>query len=102
MPKAKYDPDDPMELVGVAVPASPDALDAMARVFADEFLRIGYSPDQILGLFEDPFYRAPNQVYVACGEQFVREIINDLAGAGPSAKLASRPDAPSTEGDVAP
>lgn len=102
MPKGKYDPDDPMELVGVAIPASPDALDEMARVFADEFLRIGYSPDQVFGLFKDPFYRAPNQIYVARGEQFVRGIIDDLARPGPPAERANRPDAPGAKGDVAP
>jgi len=68
-----------MELVGVALPASGDALDEMGRTFAEEFFRMGYSPEQVLGLFEEPFYRGPNQVHTARGAQAVRAMIDEVA-----------------------
>ncbi len=79
MPKNTSDPSDPMELVGVALPTSSDALDEMGRVFAEEFLRMGYTPEQVLGLFQDAFYRGPNQVYTVRGEQAVHAMIAEVA-----------------------
>ncbi len=79
MPKNTSDPSDPMELVGVALPTSSDALDEMGRTFAEEYLRMGNSPEYVLGLFEDPFYRGPNQVYTVRGAQAVRAMIEEVA-----------------------
>lgn len=79
MPKDESDPDDPMGLIGVVVPASPGALDEMALVFAEEFLRMGYSPEEVLGIFRNPFYRGPNQVYTLRGEEGVCKIIEEAS-----------------------
>ncbi len=77
MPKNEIDPSDPMELVGVTMPASSEAVDEMGLAFTEEFLRMGYSPEQVLMFFKNPFYRGPNQVYTLRGEQAVQAIIHE-------------------------
>ena len=79
MPVGKSNPSEPMELVSLAVPTSCDSMDEMTRVFVEEFLRMGYSPEQVGEFFRDPFYRGPNQVYRARGEEVVGAIIEEAA-----------------------
>ncbi len=70
------DPQDPMELVGVRLPvADPSALESMAECFAEEFIRLGHSEQEVLALFEDPFYAGPHRAYRRLGEARIREMI---------------------------
>jgi hypothetical protein len=69
------DPDDPMELVGVELPADPEATRDMAYVFAEEFARAGMDGEAILGLFRTPFYVGAHRAYRALGDAAVRGII---------------------------
>ncbi len=102
MPKEQSDPSDPMTLVGVALPASPGALEEMGRVFAEELLRCGFGPRQILEIFGDPHYRGPNQVFRVKGEQAVRAIIAEVARVrGPRADLPGDVGAVVTADEVA-
>lgn len=71
------DPDDPMELVGVEMPADPEATRDMAYVLAEEFARTGMDGEAILGLFRNPFYAGPHRAYRALGDAAVREIIEE-------------------------
>ena len=48
----EIEPDDPMELVGVVLPANPEAERDMAYVFAEEFARMGYDRERLLALFK--------------------------------------------------
>ncbi len=75
MPAKPFEPDDPMELVGVVVPADADALDEMARTFVEEYLREGWDERRLLVLFRNPFYRAPHMIYQTRGEEYVRGVI---------------------------
>jgi len=72
-----FEPDDPMGLVGVAVPADADALDEMARCLVEEYLREGWAAERLLGLFRNPFYRTPHLIYRARGEEYVRVLVAD-------------------------
>ncbi|HEY5605136.1 MAG TPA: hypothetical protein VIL45_01300 [Thermoplasmata archaeon] len=75
-----YEEDDPLEFVGVAFddPEGDAALDAMARAFVEEFARMGWTRERILGLFRNPFYRGPHAVYRRRGEPFITRLIEEV------------------------
>ncbi|MFQ5693177.1 MAG: hypothetical protein ACE5IM_09060 [Nitrospinota bacterium] len=76
MPKDEFDPEDPMELMGMALPdPKGDTLRAMAECFVEEFLWMGQEPAQIFNTFLNPAYRGPHLVYRREGERYVRELI---------------------------
>jgi hypothetical protein len=83
-----HEPEDPLELVGVQMKEGPDeqALAEMAGCFIEEYARMGWSGERILRLFRNSFYRGPNQILRAKGEEFVRERIEAITGvkAGPT------------------
>ncbi len=74
MPKDEFEDDDPMELVGVALPdGDPDEL---ARSIVEEFIRMGLSDPELLGLFHDPFYAGPHAIWRSRGDEYVRGLIH--------------------------
>ena len=73
--------DDPMELVGVELPAGEEAMRDMAYVFAEEFARIGHDEAWLLRVFRNPFYTGPHRAFLALGEPAVREIITECVRA---------------------
>jgi len=77
MPK-EFDPEDPMELKAVPVPDcdSAQVLDDIVL----EYLFMGWSDRQILGLFRSPFFGATHQIYQSKGHSFVEERVHHLAG----------------------
>ena len=77
MPFKDPDPSDPNMLVGVMLPADAEATREMAYVFAEEFARMGYSREQLLGLFKNPFYGGAHGAYRALGEQETLAIIDE-------------------------
>lgn len=70
-----FGPDDPMELVGVALTADADAMDEMARCLVEEYVRDGWDEARLLALFRNPFYRGLHVIYSQRGEEFVKTII---------------------------
>jgi hypothetical protein len=75
-----FEADDPMELVGVAVPADADVWREMAYVFAEEFARLGFDAARLLRLFRHSFYAGPHHAYRALGEPAIRDIIAECVG----------------------
>jgi len=75
MPKHELDPEDPLEAVAVALPSDEDTLIPMAECFIEEFMRMGYSPEQIAGLFANPLYAGPLVVTRRHGTAFVHQLI---------------------------
>lgn len=69
------EPDDPLALVGVAVPVDEATFDAMAEVFIDEFVRDGWSDDRLLSFFRSPFYAGLHVIWRRRGEAWVRDRI---------------------------
>jgi hypothetical protein len=71
-----------MTLVGVGLERGPDeqALTEMACCFVEEYARIGWSGDRILGLFRNPFYRGPHRILSLKGDEFVRDLIDTVIG----------------------
>jgi hypothetical protein len=60
----------------------------MAYVFAEEFARMGYSREQLLGLFKNPFYGGANGAYRALGEQETLSIIDECLNVWGSIKIS--------------
>jgi hypothetical protein len=77
MPLNDPDPTDPNMLVGVMLPAAAEAMREMAYVFAEEFARLGYTREQLFGLFKNPFYGGAHGAYRALGEQETLTIIDE-------------------------
>jgi hypothetical protein len=78
MPKDEFDPEDPMELFGVALLTDEDTAATMSECFIEEFMRLGYNHKQILALFRNPHYTGLNGVRQTKGEEFVRDAIAEL------------------------
>ncbi len=80
MPKDEIDPEDPLELCGVALFTEEDTSDSMTECFIEEFLRLGYAPAQVLALFRNPHYIGPNMVLQNRGLDHVRGKIVEVFG----------------------
>jgi hypothetical protein len=80
MPYNDPDPTDPMTLHGVAVETDdPSAMREMAGCFIDEYLRMGYHADRLLGMFKIPQYAGPYMAFQALGEDAIVQLIDEIA-----------------------
>ena len=77
MPYREPGPDDPHELVGVALPAGPGSVRAMAEAFADEFAQMGFNRLRILALFRSPFYAGAHAALALLGDDEVARIVDE-------------------------
>ena len=77
MPYDDPEPDDPNVLVGVALPAGPDAVRAMAEAFADEFAQLGMSRGQVLRIFKTPFYAGAYAAWRRLGDAEVERLVDE-------------------------
>ncbi len=73
MVKKEFEANDPMELVGVALPEGD--LEQMAECLVEEYIRAGWDDESLLRLFRDPFYLATYRIYKEKGEEYVRRLI---------------------------
>ena len=72
MPKDEFDHDDPMQLTGVnAPPLSAEDMLAMTRGLIDEYVRMGWDDEEVLGLFRSPVYQMPHMILRSQGEEYV-------------------------------
>jgi hypothetical protein len=78
MPKDEFDFEDPFELNGMAFLSHEDTTNDMAECFTEEFMRMGYSHQQVLALFRNPHYLGPNMAFEKRGEPFIRDLIADV------------------------
>ncbi|HEY9787530.1 MAG TPA: hypothetical protein V6D17_19235 [Candidatus Obscuribacterales bacterium] len=72
MPKDEFDPDDPMELIGVSLAGD---FDEMAEGLVDDYILMGFDEEALWLLFRNPFYRSTNAVLQAKGEAYVSQLI---------------------------
>jgi hypothetical protein len=75
MPKDEFDPEDPMELVGVGLPGG-DA-NAMARCLVEEYVQLGYDDDTLWNLFRAPFFAGLHAILLQRGDEYVAAIIRE-------------------------
>ena len=88
-----HEEQDRLDLMGLAFPAPGEGpeLAEMARCFVEEFVRMGWTDEQILGLFSDPFYRGPHAVWQRRGEAFVRGLLAGVRGVPPAGARPRNP-----------
>jgi hypothetical protein len=77
MPYEGYDPEDPMDLVGMVMPGEPGQLEAMAECFVEEYVRMGWDEQRLMTLFTHPLFMATHRIYRQKGEAYVRELIRN-------------------------
>lgn len=86
-------PEDPMELMGTTVMGDPGY---MLQCVISEYAWMGWSADQLMGLFRSPEYPALQDLLAYFGEARVRQLINtlldDLRGLTISATVDETPD----------
>lgn len=76
MVKKEFEPDDPIEMIGVELPhQSEEQLRDMALCFAEEFVREGWREEQLMKLFKNSFYHGPYLVWKQKGDDFCRCVI---------------------------
>lgn len=86
--KKDIEADDPMELVGIVLPANAEASRDMAYVFAEEFARLGYDRARLLWLFKNPLYAAAYGACQALGEKEILSIIDECLSAWGRARFS--------------
>ncbi len=80
MPYEDPDPTDPMMLHGMAFETNDDqAIREMAACFIDEYLRLGFTPDRVLKVFQTKGYVGPHSAYQILGERAVVSMIDEYA-----------------------
>ena len=94
MPYDDPDPQDPMMLMGVGLPAGPEAQRDMAYAFSEEFARLGYDARQILALFVNPFYAGAHGAYRELGRDEVTAIIAETVAVWGRMRLVDRGPSP--------
>ena len=75
MPKDEFVAEDPLELVGMVLPGSPNTLEAMAEAIVEEYVRLGWNELRLMTLFVNPMFLATHRIYRQKGEAYVRELI---------------------------
>jgi hypothetical protein len=75
MPKDGFDPEDPLELVGMVMPGQSGELEAMAECFIEEYVRLGWDEERLMPLFTNPMFLATHRIYRQKGEDYVRDLI---------------------------
>jgi hypothetical protein len=103
MPYNDPDPTDPNMLVGVLLAADAEATRDMAYVFAEEFTRLGYTREQLLWLFKNPFYGGAHGAYQALGETEILAIIDECVNVWGKTRITVRdvellPSSPASRG----
>ncbi len=73
----EFEPDDPMELVGVELPGGD--VDATLDGLVNEYLMLGYTGAQIRWLFKSPYYGVTNDIWRQKGDGYVEQRIKALA-----------------------
>lgn len=75
--KKEFEPEDPMELVGVTFEQQPDdkAFDEMACSIVEEYMRMGWTGENILRLFHNPAFKLTNNILQQRGEEYVQGLV---------------------------
>ena len=77
MPLRDPEGEDPMELVGVEVPAGADSVEEMVRTYAVEYRRLGWARDRILATFRSPWYAPAYGAWKILGEARTGELVDE-------------------------
>ncbi len=71
-----FEPEDPMELIGIAIPQQDP--DYMAECMIEEYMLLGWNEKQLMSLFTKPFFQATHRIYHDKGEEHIRSLIQGV------------------------
>ena len=71
-----FEPEDPMELIGMAIPQEDP--DYMAECMIEEYIFLGWNEKQLMSLFTKPFFQATHRIYQDKGEEHVKALIHGV------------------------
>jgi hypothetical protein len=74
--KKEMEIDDPMELQGVACDGNQDM---MVVAIIEEYIRAGFTTNEVFRLFKDPFYPTLNRAFLKMGSKYIYERIDETA-----------------------
>jgi len=77
VPLRDPDGEDPMELVGVEVPADAGAVEEMVRTYAVEYRRLGWERARILATLRSPWYAPAHGAWLQLGEKRCGELVDE-------------------------
>ncbi len=69
------EPEDPMNLVAIEVPGDPEL---MLRLLVEEYARMGWGLEALIGLLRDPFYVAAHGLWLHFGEEEIRRRLSAM------------------------
>ncbi len=72
----QVEPDDPMELVAVALPQ--EDVGYMVECMVEEYMFLGWNDKQLMSLFTHPMFQATHRIYQSEGEEYVRSVIQKV------------------------
>ena len=72
-----FEPEDPMDLVGVVLPGEVGQVEAMAECIIEEYVRLGWDERRLLSIFANPMFLATHRIYRQKGEGYVRRLISE-------------------------
>lgn len=80
MAEKEFKHEDPFELVQMYmdIPADDSFYQQMTTTFVEEYMRLGWSDEDIFGLFQDPYYRGTYDILQKNGAEFVKNIIHEV------------------------
>jgi hypothetical protein len=70
-------PEDPMDLHGFEVPGDPDL---MLQMLVEDYARVGWNTESIMGLASDPNYQVFHGLMQMLGEDKLRRRVADVIG----------------------
>lgn len=89
------EPDDPMELRGEVMPGDSRV---MLDCIVEEYLACGYGAEQVLAMFESPFYQAAHGLLKIFGRDAILRIIIEKVGQSVAFRVQESSDADTKKG----
>lgn len=71
----RFEQEDPLELRGVEIPAG--NLEHQARVIMEEYLMMGTPREQVLHLFENPFFSGTHDLFRRLGRERIVRLLEE-------------------------
>ena len=96
-----WEPEDPMQLSGTAIPGDPAI---MLHCVVEEYARMGWGVDQIVRLFDTPFYQGTYGLGRSLSNDVVRRMIEDIVSQSGVMRFrttlggSEEPDEPESDG----
>lgn len=80
MPRDEFVEEDPLELVGMVLPAEAGQLERMAENIIEEYVRMGWDERRLMTIFVNPMFMATHRIYRIKGEDYVKDLVRQTCG----------------------